>query len=68
MTIDNSLYHIYKVGDDRIHFDVDQSTWTIDEISDMADMLKSFVMDTEIEEFKRLGRYDILEKFKREAK
>ena len=68
MTIDKSLYHIYKVGDNQIHFDVDQCTWTIDEISDMADMLKCFVMDTEIEEFKRLGRFDIVEKLQRETK
>ena len=68
MTIDSSLYHIYKVGDDMVHFDVDQCTWTIDQISDMADMLKNFVMDTEIAEFKRLGRFDIVEKLTRETK
>ena len=68
MTIDNSLYHIYTLGDQLVHFDVDKSTWTIDEISDMADTMKSFVYDADIEEFKRLGRYDILEKMKHDAK
>ena len=68
MTIDNSLYHIYTIGDQLVHFDVDKCTWTIDEISDMADTLKSFVYDTEIAEFKRLGRFDIVEKLTRETK
>jgi hypothetical protein len=34
----------------------------------MADTLKSFVYDTEIQEFKRLGRFDIVEKLQRETK
>jgi hypothetical protein len=34
----------------------------------MADMLKNFVLDTDIEEFKRLGRFDIVEKLTRETK
>ena len=68
MTMDSSLYHIYRVGNDLIHFDVDQSSWTVDQISDMADMLKNFVLDTDIEEFKRLGRFDIVEKLTRDTK
>ena len=67
MTIDHSDYHIYTIGT-MVHFDVTKCTWTIDEIADLADTLKSFVYDTEIQEFKRLGRYDILEKLQRDSK
>ena len=68
MSCTSLAYHIYVLGDNMVHFDVDKCTWTIDEIADMADTLKSFVYDTEIQEFKRLGRFDIVEKLQRETK
>ena len=48
-------------GDGRVHiFQTEKSKWTTDELSDLANTLKSYVQDEDERRLKELGRYDML--------
>ena len=63
MTEESVPYALYsaEVGGVRKHFfNTFQKSYTIDELHDLVQMLKSYIQDEDIKEFKRLGRYDLI--------
>ena len=63
MTEESVPYALYsaEVGGVRKHFfNTFKKSYTIDELHDLVQMLKSYVQDEDIRELKRLGRYDML--------
>ncbi len=63
MTEESVPYALYsaEVGGVRKHFfNTFQKSYTIDELHDLVQILKSYIRDEDIKELKRLGRYDML--------
>ena len=63
MTEESVPYALYsaEVGGVRKHFfNTFQKSYTIDELHDMVQMLKSYIQEEDIKALKRLGRYNKL--------
>ena len=57
---DFTLYSLNEGGERKHIFYTDRSTWTLDDLHEMVTMLKHYIQDEDIKEFKRLGRYDLI--------
>jgi len=42
------------------YFHTFKKCYTLDELHDLVQMLKSYIQEEDIKEFKRLGRYDLI--------
>ena len=63
MTEESVPYALYSAevnGVQRHFFNTFKKSYTIDELHDLVQMLKSYIQDEDIKELKRLGRYDML--------
>ena len=63
MTEESVPYALYSAevnGVRRHFFNTFNKSYTIDELHDLVQMLKSYIQDEDIKELKRLGRYDML--------
>jgi len=63
LTEETATYALYsvEVGGQRKHFfNTFKKCYTIDELHDLVQVIKSYIQDEDIKEFKRLGRYDLI--------
>ena len=65
MTEQHPDFTLYSLDDPvdkcRKHiFYTDRSVWTLDGLHEMVTMLKHYIQEEDIKEFKRLGRYDLI--------
>ena len=62
MTEQHPNFTLYSIGggESREHvFYSDQKNWTLDELHNLATILKFYIQDEDIRELQRLGRYDM---------
>jgi len=52
-------FALYSVAG-KHYFHTFKKCYTLDELHDLVQMLKSYIQEEDIKEFKRLGRYDLI--------